>query len=238
MLGINATIVMPSDAPKIKLEGTKALGAEVRLYDRYTESREQISADIAEETGATLVPAFDDLDIIAGQGTVGLEIMGQLAATEVQADYLLSPVGGGGLMAGVSTAVKAIDPQLKVLGVEPEHYNDHGLSQAAGERVKVDGNTPTLCDSLMATTPGELTWSINGKLVDEFLSVSEEDVEHAISFAFRYLKLVIEPGGAVTLAALLQNKLSLDNKTAALIFSGGNIDSDLFARCLEKYPSP
>lgn len=238
LLSMKATIVMPSDAPKIKLDGTRALDAEVRLYDRHNESREQIAADIAADSGAVLVPAFDDLDIIAGQGSCGLELMQQLRARNLRADWLLSPAGGGGLLSGVTVAAKGMDPDIRVCGVEPENFDDHRLSREAGERVKISGTAPTLCDSLMATTPGEITWSINGELVDQFVAVNEEEVEHAISFAFRYLKLVIEPGGAVALAALLQSKLPVKGKQAAFIMSGGNIDKETFCRCLEKFPTP
>ena len=238
MLGMKATIVMPSDAPALKLEGTKQLGAQVRPYDRKTESREEIAAEIAANTGATLVPAFDDPDIIAGQGTCGLEIMEQLAAFGKQPNLVLAPCGGGGLMAGVSSAVKALFPDTSVYGVEQENYDDHFLSRQAGKRVKVDGSIPTLCDALMATTPGELTWSINSRTVDDFIVVTEDEIVFAISFAFRFLKLVVEPGGVVPLAALLANKLDVKRATVAIVLSGGNIDSKTFASCLQKYPSP
>lgn len=238
LLGMNATIVMPSDAPTIKKEGTERLGASIRLYDRATESREEIAADIAASSGATLVPAFDDADVIAGQGTCGLEIMQQLAAKNCVPDVVLSPCGGGGLLAGLSTAVKEINSETMVYGVEPENYDDHSISKAAGERIKIEPRHTTSCDALMATLPGEITWSINSKTVDDFLVVSEGEVAHAISFAFRYLKLVVEPGGAVALAALLHNKLDISGGSAAIVLSGGNIDSEIFASCLQNYPSP
>ena len=238
LLGMNATIVMPSDAPTIKKEGTERLGASIRLYDRATESREEIAADIAASSGATLVPAFDDADVIAGQGTCGLEIMQQLAAKNCVPDVVLSPCGGGGLLAGLSTAVKGINSETMVYGVEPENYDDHSISKAAGERIKIEPRHTTSCDALMATLPGEITWSINSKTVDDFLVVSEGEVAHAISFAFRYLKLVVEPGGAVALAALLHNKLDISGGSAAIVLSGGNIDSEIFVSCLQNYPSP
>jgi len=238
LLGMSATIVMPSDAPSIKKEGTERLGASIRLYDRATESREEIAADIAASSGATLVPAFDDVDVIAGQGTCGLEIMQQLAAQGCVPDAVLSPCGGGGLLAGLSTAVKETSSATRVYGVEPEHYDDHSISKAAFERTKIDPQHRTSCDALMATQPGEITWSINSKTVDDFLVVSEDEVAHAISFAFRYLKLVVEPGGAVALAALLHNKLDISGGSAAIVLSGGNIDSETFASCLQNYPSP
>ena len=238
LLGMNATIVMPSDAPSIKKEGTERLGASIRLYDRATESREDIAAEIAASSGATLVPAFDDIDVIAGQGTCGLEIMQQLAARHCIPDVVLSPCGGGGLLAGLSTAIKETNSATKIYGVEPQNYDDHSLSKAAGLRTKIAPQHSTSCDALMATQPGEITWSINRKTVDDFLVVSEDEVAHAISFAFRYLKLVVEPGGAVALAALLHNKLDISGGSAALVLSGGNIDSETFASCLQDFPLP
>jgi threonine dehydratase len=238
IIGTAATIVMPSDAPKIKLENTKRLGATVRLYDRGTESREEIAAEIATTTGATLVPAFDDLDIIAGQGTCALELIEQLHEKESSPDILLCPCGGGGLLAGVSTAVKSLQGDCKIYGVEPENYDDHLQSKLAGERVTISPPCGTSCDALMATSPGEITWSINSNTVDDYLVVTEEEVKHAISFAFRYLKVVVEPGGVVPLAALLSNKIDVKGQTVAIILSGGNIDSQSYSLCLEQYPSP
>lgn len=238
LLSMDATIVMPSDAPAVKKEGTERLGATIRLYDRATESREDIAAEIAAASGATLVPAFDDVDVIAGQGTCGLEIMQQLAEQNILPDSVLSPCGGGGLLAGLSTAVKESNSAVKVFGVEPENYDDHALSKAAGKRIKIDPKVGTSCDALMATQPGELTWSINSQNVDDFLVVSEAEIAHAVSFAFRYLKLVVEPGGAVALAALLQNKLDISGGSAAIVLSGGNIDAQTLASCLQQHPTP
>ena len=238
LLGMQATIVMPSDAPALKLEGTQRLGATIRSYERASEVREEIAADIAADTGATLVPAFEDPDIIAGQGTCGLEIIEQMDALGETTQSVLIPCGGGGLLAGTSTAVKALSPATLVYGVEPQHYDDHLRSRQAGHRVAIDATAATLCDALMAPMPGELTWSINSKSVTDFLLVTEEDVAHAVSFAFRYLKLVVEPGGVVALAALLANKLDVSGSTVAILLSGGNIDSTVFTRCLQQYPSP
>lgn len=238
LLDMPATIVMPSDAPQIKLDGTRRLGATVRLYQRHSESREQIAADIARETGATLVPAFDDADIIAGQGTCGLELIDQLAERGLRPDWVVSPVGGGGLLAGVTVAVKSRQAGVRVVGVEPENFDDHLRSKLAGERVAINATGQTLCDSLMAPTPGELTWSITGRQVDDFVTVSEDQVAHAVSYAFKYLKLVVEPGGSVALAALLQGKLDIAGASVALILSGGNIDATTFCRCLEQFPDP
>jgi threonine dehydratase len=238
LLGMPATIVMPTDAPEIKKEGTKNLCATIQYYNRFTESREDIAADIAAKTGAILVPAFEDVDIIAGQGTCALEILQQLDEEKLSIDHLLSPVGGGGLLAGSSTAVKSMSSSTKVYGVEQENFEDHYLSKQAGKRIAVDGTKATLCDALMATTPGELTWSINSRNVDDYLVVSDDAVAHAISYAFRYLKIVVEPGGAVALAALLQGKLDITGSSAAIIVSGGNIDRQTFESCLNKHPSP
>lgn len=238
LLGIHATIVMPHDAPEIKKEGTIRAGAKIKLYDRHNESREDIAAAIAKDSGATIVPAFDDVDIIAGQGSCGLEIVQQLQAQCIEPDIIISPCGGGGLMAGVATAIKALSPKTLIVGVEPEHFDDHVRSRAQGTRVKIDTRVNTLCDSLMAPSPGEITWSINDRLVDEFVVVSERDVMHAVSFAFKFLKLVIEPGGVVALAALLRQKIDIKNKKVAVILSGGNIDPTVFTNCLLEFPKP
>lgn len=244
LLGMHATIVMPSDAPAIKKQGTSDLGATIRYYDRHTESREEIAAAIAADSGAVLVPAYDDTDVIAGQGTCGLEMMQQLQEQSLVPDSVLSPCGGGGLLAGVSTAVRGFGENTQVYGVEPQFFDDHSLSFHAGKRIKIQPSQTTLCDALMATMPGIITWEINSQLVTDFLVVSEDEVAHAVSFAFRYLKLVVEPGGAVALAALLNGKLpSADKEPSAdkvigIILSGGNIDQHTMRTCLEKFPSP
>ncbi len=239
LLNMQATIVMPSDAPAVKRKGAEALGATIRDYDRYWESREQIAADIAAETGGVLVPAFDDFAVMAGQGTCGIEIIGQLQQLGKAPDAVLSPVGGGGLMAGVATAVKGLRENCAVIGVEPEGYDDHVLSRAAGKRVQLTPKEATICDSLMASIPGELTWETNSRLVDSFLSVSEDEVAQAVSFAFRYLKLVVEPGGAVGLAALLSKKFVPEPEaTVAIVLSGGNIDPEVHAALLSRFPTP
>lgn len=234
LLGFPATIVMPKDAPAVKVEGTRALGAEIRFYDRWSESREEIAAEIAEKTGRTVVPAYDDPDIIAGQGTCGLEIVEQLQEAGKHPGYVICPVGGGGLIAGVSTAVKSLEPAAQVMGVEPDEFDDHLRSQLSGTRQAIAGGAQSICDALLAPMPGTLTWSINRKTVDGFVAVSDSQVEQAIAFAFRHLKLVVEPGGAVGLAALLAGKLDIDDKCVALVLSGGNVDPQLFCRCLTR----
>jgi threonine dehydratase len=233
MLGMSATIVMPIDAPEVKVAGTRSLGAEIRLYDRRSESREQIAQEIADQTGKVLVPAYDDLDVMAGQGTCGLELIRQLQNLGKAPDVILCPVGGGGLIAGVSTAAKALVPAIQVCGVEPEKFDDHVQSKQAGDRQRIAGTPKSICDALLAPAPGVLTWSVNQKTVDEFVSVSDSQVKQAMRFAFRYLKLVVEPGGAVGLAALLSGKLPLREKRVAVVLSGGNVDPALFCTCLE-----
>ena len=232
MLGMPATIVMPEDAPAVKLTGTRALGAEIRLYDRWNESREEIAQEISARTGKVLVPAYDDLNIMAGQGTCGLECVEQLRDLSVEPDTIVCPVGGGGLIAGVSTAVKALVPSIEVCGVEPAKFDDHVRSKEAGTRQQITGKPESICDALLAPAPGELTWSINRQTVDHFVSVTDTQVEEAIRFAFRYLKLVVEPGGAVGLAALLCGKLPVRGKRIVLVISGGNVDPVIFCRCL------
>ena len=238
LLGMQATIVMPSDAPAIKKVGTAALGATIRYYDRHNESREAIAAEIAGKSGAVLVPAFDDKDVIAGQGTCGLELMQQMREQGLIPDAVLSPCGGGGLLAGIATAVRGKNETTRLFGIEPEGYDDHRQSLHAGRRIKVQAAQATLCDALMAPMPGILTWEINSQLVSDFLVVSEDEVAHAVSFAFRYLKLVLEPGGAVALAALLSGKLPAAYNNIGIILSGGNIDPLTMQACLDKFPSP
>ena len=236
LLGIPATIVMPEDAPRVKLEGTHEWGATVRTYDRHTESREAIAQHLAVSTGATLVPAFDDPHVIAGQGTVGLELAEQLNEREQRADLLLVPCGGGGLLAGVSAAMGNLSPKTGIYGVEPEHFDDHRRSLQAGRRVRIKGGNFTRCDALTASMPGKITWSINQRNVCDFLTVSDQEVGMAISFASRHLKQVLEPGGAVALAAILHEKLPVRGKTVAIVASGGNIDGVLLATYLRDFP--
>jgi threonine dehydratase len=232
LLGVPAAIVMPSDAPQVKLAATRALGAEVVLYDRLNESREGIAAALAQARGAVLVPAFDDVDVIAGQGTVGLEAARQLQEAGASADILLCPASGGGLIAGVALAFEAVSPATQVIVAEPEGYDDHGLSLAAGERRAVVPGAPTLSDALMAPAPGVLTFEINRERLKGAAAVSDAEALQAMAFAFRHLKIVLEPGGAVALAAALSGKPKLEGRTALVIASGGNVDPELFCRAI------
>jgi threonine dehydratase len=233
LLGMPALIVMPSDAPVVKVEATRGYGAEVRFYDRLTESREAISAAAAAERGAVVVPAFDDPHIIAGQGTVGLEIVAQARALSAELDVFVTPVGGGGLMAGTSTAVKALSPKTAVIGVEPEAFDDTLRSLQAGKRIVTKPTTRSLCDALESPAPGELTFPVMQQTVADIALVSDAEVATAMRYAFATLKLVVEPGGSVGLAALLAgNVKTFGGTTVGLVLSGGNVDPDLFAKVI------
>ena len=231
LLGMPAVIVMPADAPVVKVENTRGYGAEIRFYDRLTERRDLIAAAIAEERGAVIVPSYDDPHIIAGQGTAGLELARQAQIMGVALDLFAGPIGGGGLMAGCSTAVKALSPGTEIWGAEPEAYDDTRRSLAAGKRVAVTGAGRTLCDALEAPMPGELTFPVLQANLAGVAAVSDAEVAEAVRFAFNTLKLVVEPGGAAALAALLAGKLPRAS-TVAVLLSGGNIDPELMARIL------
>jgi threonine dehydratase len=230
ILNMQATIVMPADSPLTKRERTKAYGAEVVLYDREREDREAIANGIAGKRGATLVRPYDDPFVIAGQGTVGREIAEDMAALGVVPDIVVAPASGGGLIAGVATAVKAKFPKAEVIVAEPKGYDDHALSLKAGHREAHPAAGRTICDALMAAMPGELTFAINSKLLAKGVSASDEEVGAAVAFAYRELKLVVEPGGAVGLAALLAGRIDVKGKNVVIVLSGGNVDAELFAK--------
>jgi threonine dehydratase len=232
LVGCPAVIVMPSDAPAIKVESTRALGAEVVFYDRFTESREAIADRIAGERGAVLVPSYDDPFIIAGQGTAGLEAARQLEAAGVRADVLVCPVSGGGLLAGIGLAFEALSPHTRLYSAEPEGFDDHARSLEAGERVENTPGARSLCDALLASTPGEITFALNGRRLSGGLAVSDAEALAAMAFAFRHLKLVIEPGGATALAALLCGRVKLDGGVAVVIASGGNVDPAVYVQAI------
>jgi threonine dehydratase len=232
ILNMPATIVMPADAPLSKRERTKAYGAEVVLYDRDREDREAIARDIAGPRGATLVRPYDDPFVIAGQGTVGREICEDMAALGLAPDIVVAPASGGGLVAGVATAVKARYPRAMLMSAEPEAFDDHARSLRAGKREPHASKGRTICDALMASIPGELTFAINSRLLSQGITASDEEVGVAVGFAFRELKLVVEPGGAVGLAALLAGHIEAAGKTVVIVLSGGNVDADLYARLI------
>ncbi|HWH22160.1 MAG TPA: threonine/serine dehydratase [Allosphingosinicella sp.] len=226
-LGIQATIVMPSDAPRVKRDSTAAAGARIVECDRHRESREEIAARIAAETGAVVVPSFDDVDIIEGQGTAGVEIGGQMIeACGALPDEVLVPCGGGGLSAGISLAL----PEARIVAVEPQGWDDMGRSLAAGRRVPVEEPAPpTRCDALQTKLVSPLTLEALRSSNASATSVGEEEVERAMAFAMRQLRLVVEPGGAVALAALLTGKAASSSERTVVVLSGGNVDPLLYS---------
>lgn len=234
ILKMPATIVMPADAPLSKRERTKGYGAEVVLYDRDKEDREQIARDIAGKHGATLVPPFDDPKIIAGQGTIGLEIAEDLLALGTPPDLVSTPASGGGLMAGTAITIKHHFPDAILMTSEPEGFDDHARSLNSGRRQPHHAEGRTICDALMASIPGEITFAINQKLVAGGVTATDAEVGAAMAFAFRELKLVVEPGGAVALAALLAGRFDVRGKTVVIVLSGGNVDADLYAQLIQQ----
>ena len=229
LLGVHAAIVMPEDAPAAKLENTRRLGGEIITYDRYTEDREAIARAVAAERGAEIVPSYEDPRIIAGQGTVGLEIADQSVAMGLPADQVLINCGGGGLTSGSAIALKAKLPDVGIYTVEPEEFDDTARSLAGGERVAIKDDARSVCDALLTDMPGQMTFDIMRELVERGLTVSDDEVRQAMRFAFQHLKIVVEPGGAVGLAAVLSGKLDTVSKTTVIVFSGGNVDAELYA---------
>jgi threonine dehydratase len=232
ILDMRATIVMPSDAPLSKRERTKGYGAEVVLYDRDREDREAIAQRIAAERDATLVRPYDDPFVIAGQGTVGQEIAEDMAALGLVPDIVVAPASGGGLIAGIATAVKARFPKAMLMSAEPDGFDDHARSLRAGKREPHRAVGHTICDALMASIPGEITFAINSRLLSQGVTATDEEVGRAVGFAFRELKLVVEPGGAVGLAALLAGHIDAKGKNVVIVLSGGNVDVDMFAKLI------
>ena len=230
LLGVPATIVMPSDAPAIKIEGTRFYGAEVVLYDRARESREVIGAEIAARTGAALIEPYDAAATIAGQGTCGLEIAAQCRAQGITPDLAVVCCGGGGLIAGTSLALEATFPEIEVYSAEPEGFDDTRRSLEMGERRAVAPDAVSVCDALLAPIPGELTFAINRRTLEGGLAVSDAETAAAMLTAFETLKLVVEPGGAVALAAVLAGKIEVGGRTVVVVLSGGNVDLALYRR--------
>ena len=232
LLGIPATIVMPRDAPQAKRRRTEALGAEVVAYDRDTEDRAAIGARIAAERGATLVPPYDDPLIIAGQGTIGAEIVEDLRWLSLKPQVVIIGVSGGGLAAGTALGIKAKVPSAEIYAAEPEGFDDTLRSFASGQRESNAHMSGSICDALMSATPGELTFPINRELIGKGMTVSDDEVGRAVRYAFEELKLVVEPGGAIGLATLLAGKLDVAGKVVATVLSGANVDAELFARLI------
>jgi threonine dehydratase len=218
LLGSRATILMPADAPQVKVDAVRSYGAEILTYDRYTEDRVKLGERLAEERGMTLVAPYDDPLVMAGQGTAALELLSDVP----DIDLLIVPVGGGGLIAGSAVAVKGPRGTTRVVGVEPESGDDTRQSLLAGERVSIPVPS-TIADALQAERPGRLTWEVNRRVVDEIVTVSDHEISIAMRFCLERLKTVVEPGGAVGLAALLAGKTPRSRKTG-IILSGGNVD--------------
>jgi threonine dehydratase len=231
-LGMTATIVMPADAPAVKLNNTRALGAEVVLYDRFSESREEIATRIATDRSATSVPPYDDPYIIAGQGTIGLEILEQANELGASVGTVLVCCGGGGLVAGISTAIRSKLPETDVYSVEPIGFDDTARSLTSGKRETNDSKARSICDALLAPSPGALTFPINRALLTGGLCVSDDEVREAMRYAFEKMKLVVEPGGAAALAAALLKKAPQREGDIVVVISGSNVDADLFANIL------
>jgi len=232
LLGMRATIVMPIDAPRAKHARTLALGAEVVSYDRNTEDRAAIAMKIVAERGATLVPPYDDPLIIAGQGTIGVEIVEDLARLGLKPEIVVIGASGGGLAAGVSLGIKSRVPTAKFYTVEPEGFDDTLRSFKSGKREANARLSGSICDALMSNTPGELTFPITRDLIGQGITANDTEVGRAVRYAFEELKLVVEPGGAIGLAALLAGKLDVKGKVVVGVLSGGNVDADMFAKLI------
>ncbi len=234
MRGLPALIVMPADTPEIKKANTRGFGAEVVTYDRARENREAIAARHAGERGAVLVPPFEHRDVIAGQGTVGLELADEAARRGVVLDDVLVCCSGGGLTAGVALAIEAKSPTTRVHTVEPDGFDDYARSLRSGARERNARPSGSLCDALMSATPGAMTFAINHPRLAEGLTVSDAEACGAVRFAFEVLTIVLEPGGAAALAAVLSGKIATQGRSIGVIASGGNCDAELFARILRR----
>ena len=222
-VGVPATIVMPEDAPKAKMESTRAYGARIVTYNRFKDSREAIAQSILKESGATLVPPFDHPLIMAGQGTAALELLDETGPL----DALVAPVGGGGLLAGCATIAKSMNPAMRIFGVEPEGANDTYLSMQSGERVTI--HPDTIADGLRAAKPGELTFPVLRHLVERIVLVSEDEIRAAVKFLLLRMKILAEPSGAASVAAVLFRKLPPEIRSVGIVISGGNVDFEALA---------
>ncbi len=232
LMGAKASIIMPKDAPAIKARNVRALGAEIIAYDRYSEDREAIAMEIIREKGMVLAPSYDHPHIVEGQGTAALEAWEAAVARGIEIDAFITCCGGGGLTAGCAMILEDVSPNTQVWIAEPEGYDETWASIRAGERLRADVTKKTICDAIATPSPGWLTFPIMQRLVRGGVSLSDDDVKAAMAFAFQRLKLVVEPGGAVALAALLSGKFDGKGKTTAITLSGGNVDPGLFASIL------
>ena len=232
--GISAKIIMPESAPKIKIQNTKNYGAEVILYNDFHENREDIGNKIAKDENRILIKPYDDLDIIAGQGTSGKEIAEELLKLNIFPDMYLCCCGGGGLVAGTSTYLKHSFPKIKCYSVEPDNFDDTKISLEQNSIKPVTKKLESICDALLAKQPGDITFSINKRILSKGLSVSDEEVKDTIIKLAENLKIVVEPGGAVAAAALLNKKIETNKKTIIVMVSGGNIDNNLFSQIVRE----
>jgi len=228
IVGTRAVILMPEDAPPSKVAATRAYGAEVMTYDRYREDRTELGERLARDRGLTLVPPYDDALVMAGQGTAALELIQEAGPF----DLLITPIGGGGLIAGSGTAAKGMLPGIRVIGVEPEAGDDTRRSLQRGERVRLEQVPRTIADGLQVDTPGRLTFEVNQKVVDEVALVSDDDIVAAMAFLFERLKVVVEPSGAVAVAALLAGKVEAAGRRVGAILSGGNVSVERFGQLI------
>ncbi len=233
LLGLKAIVVMPEDAPRIKIDNTRGYGAEVVFYDRNKEIREEVVASVSAGTDMTFAPPYDHPHTVAGQGTCGLEIAEQVGDLGLALDNMLVCCGGGGLTSGIALALSEKSPQTKVYAVEPADFDDTVRSLETGHRVSNSKGHHSICDAILTPAPGEITFAINRKLLAGGLTVTDEEVRDAMRFAFNTLKLVIEPGGAVALAAALNGRVETKAKVTAITLSGGNVDRALFTSILE-----
>ena len=235
LLGMKATIVMPADAPALKVANTRASGAEIVLYDRVKDSREEIGQAIAAKTGAAIVPPYDHPWILTGQGTAGLEIVEQAKAAGATLDAVVAPCSGGGLSTGIALAVKGLSPSTSVHAGEPAGFDDLARSLVAGTKQTNAKLSGSICDALLAPTPGDVTFPLALKLLGPGLVVTDDEVLDAMETAFREYKIVVEPGGAVALAAALTGKLPVKGRAVAVVCSGGNVDHATFVRALSRH---
>ncbi|MBR9652588.1 threonine ammonia-lyase [Thalassovita aquimarina] len=231
--GVPSVIIMPADAPQLKIDNTRALGAEVVLYDRETEDRREIGARMSEERGLTLIKPFDDPVVIAGQGTMGLEIAEQAKEEGVEQAEVLVPCGGGGMTSGIALALEARAPGMTVRPCEPEGFDDAKRSMLSGRIERNAHTTGSICDAILTPTVGDITFPILQRLCGPGIVVSDDDCLHAMAQAFLRLKLVIEPGGAAALAAALKHGDELTSDTVIVVASGGNVDPDMYIRALQ-----
>ena len=232
LMGIPAHIVMPADAPKVKMDNTRRDGATVVAYERKNANRVAISQRLVDETGGTLVPPYNDPDIMAGQGTLGLEFAEQIEGLDTQLDMLLGPCSGGGMIGGSAIAFRGTSPKTEIYCVEPEFYDDTTQSLAAGTRVELHPTTSSICDGLLVEAPGTITFEVLKTHLSGGFVVADAIVEHAVKLAFDEYKVVIEPSGAIGLAAIMADPARFKGKTVGLIATGGNVDAEAFARMI------